>query len=100
MKLTKSCKRWIDKNPKKIKVLEEEGLTKDEIGIVARFIGSISNDKRGVCDYCGKIYTVKEDKFSKRMKLKNGEGYCEERDRDYKEICRTVNDIIICIENP
>ena len=96
MRLTRSCKRWVDKNKKKIKVLEEEGLNKDVIGIVARYIGSNSNDKRMVCDYCGDIYSVKEDRRYRLHKIKK---YCIVKDRDYKDICRAVNDIIICIEN-
>ena len=70
MKLTKSCKRWMDKNNRKIKILKDEGLNKDVIGIIARYIGSKSNDNRMVCEYCGNIYTVKEDHMYRKYNVK------------------------------
>lgn len=72
LKQTKANIRWMKVNNQKVNILLENGLNIDEIKVVARYIGSCSNDKRMVCDTCGYIYSLKEHK--RREKL-----YCHEK---------------------
>ena len=67
-KLTKANKRWIDRNYEKVQILFDNGLSKDEVGLISRYIGSISYDNRYYCPKCGDMYSLKLHKYIKRTK--------------------------------
>lgn len=94
-KLTKANKRWLVKNYQKANLLYNCGLSNDEIGLVSRYIGSISNDNRYICPKCGDIYTVKIHKWIKMT----GEKVECKYDKEIRErVEETIEDLIYTVE--
>lgn len=112
MKLTKTNRRWLKKNKKKVNILEKEGLNIDIIGVIVRYLGSTSHDKKLVCQDCKVILSLKETKKYKYQEFCDYK-YCVckhifcmncymkyelECERIYQDVRRCLDDIIICIE--
>ncbi len=94
-KLTKANKRWLNKNQQKVNLLYDYGLSKDEVKIISRYIGSVSNDNRYVCSKCGDIYSVKVHKI---IKMTNKFPECKYDKEIREKVEEVVEDLIITLE--
>ena len=95
LKLTKANRKWLHKNCEKRKILYSNGLSYDEIAVITRYIGSVTHDKKIVCEYCGDILNLK---MTKRIRSGMPMGKCRLKEEHDKEIKQCMEDIIACIE--
>lgn len=67
MKSKGSNIRWMERNIEKINILYNQGLSTDEIRVIASYIGSNHNDNREICHYCGIVFSRRKHNIIKKI---------------------------------